>query len=144
MHNLEDRFPPEPLFLVSFFPILKWQKETGRLVSAEKKKNEYNSWKTVNFFILKTKYVLWKWFNVYIFFIFVLLKDAIHPVVQDWDARIEYVFLDVQGMTNVGEENNARMEFVFLLEGPWSSGLSKEQSMRTLAGSKSPWSGSEA
>ena len=38
---------------------------------------------------------------------------------------IKYVFLDVQGMTNVEMENNARMEFVFLLEeGPCSSGLS--------------------
>ena len=30
--------------------------------------------------------------------------------------QIEYVFLDVQGMTNVDMENNARMEYVFLLE----------------------------
>ena len=30
--------------------------------------------------------------------------------------QIEYVFLDVQGMTNVEMENNARMEYVFLLE----------------------------
>ena len=29
---------------------------------------------------------------------------------------IKYVFLDVQGMTNVEMENNARMEYVFLLE----------------------------
>ena len=42
-HKLEDCLPPEPVFLVSFFPILQWQKETGTLVSAENKKNEYNS-----------------------------------------------------------------------------------------------------
>ena len=43
--------------------------------------------------------------------------DAFHHVVQDWDAmQIEYVFLDVQGMTNVEMENNARMEYVFRLE----------------------------
>ena len=53
VHNLEDRLPPEPLFF-SFFPILQWQKETGRLVSAENKKNEYNSWKTI----------LWKTFHL--------------------------------------------------------------------------------
>ena len=29
---------------------------------------------------------------------------------------IKYVFLGVQGMTNVEMENNARMEYVFLLE----------------------------
>ena len=31
-------------------------------------------------------------------------------------TTIKYVFLDVQGMTNVEMENNARMEYVFLLE----------------------------
>ena len=31
-------------------------------------------------------------------------------------TTIKYVFLDVQGMTNVEMENVARMEYVFLLE----------------------------
>ena len=31
-------------------------------------------------------------------------------------TTIKYVFLDVQGMTNVEMENIARMEYVFLLE----------------------------
>ena len=46
------------------------------------------------------------------------MSDAIHHVVQEWNViiTIEYAFLDVQGMTNVEMENNARMEYVFRLE----------------------------
>ena len=50
-----------------------------------------------------------------------VLRDALHRVVQDWDAmHIRYVFLfPAGGMTSVEEEKCARKEYVFHSQVEW-------------------------